>query len=82
MLDEVNMIIASTYDDAYLRRYRVMHNFKESGEEDDLKRHPDYINFCRKYIVGKESDDNLGLYDDDELGEFDKGWLKESYDID
>jgi len=35
------------------------------------------FNFCRKYLIGKESDEDLG-YDEDEIGRFDVGWWRES----
>jgi hypothetical protein len=77
MLYQMGPIILYKYDEDYVRSYRVQQNFKESDDDDRLRRHPDYISFRRKRIVGREPDYNLGLDDDDELGEFSKGWLKE-----
>jgi hypothetical protein len=77
MLCQMGPIILYKYDEDYVKSYRVLQNLVGSYGDDRLRRHPDYINFCRKRIVGRESDYDLGLDDDDELGEFRKGWLKE-----
>jgi hypothetical protein len=78
MLYQMGPVILYKYDEDHIRSYRVLQNFKEPDDDDRLRRHPDYINFCRKRIVGRESDYDMGLDDDDEVGEFTKGWLKES----
>jgi hypothetical protein len=72
MLQESEYIfITSEYDDAYLRRYRIYYNFVDS---DDLERHPDYVNFCKKRIVTKDPDVDIELDRPDVLGEFDRGF--------
>jgi hypothetical protein len=60
------------YDDAYLRRYRILLNFNEEPEHTNVERHPDYTNFCKKYIESKDPGVDMELYEDDELGEFDR----------
>lgn len=66
MLEHINPVVVYKYDDVYIRSYRIRQNFYDH----QFRSHPDYINFFRKYIVSKESDYDLGLEDDDELGEF------------
>jgi hypothetical protein len=45
--DYVGLIIVSKYDDDYIERYRVLHNFGKS-EDMDLERHPGYVSLCRR----------------------------------
>jgi hypothetical protein len=80
MLVPVELTIVSKYDENYLRKIRVLHNFKEHIDG-GLEKHPDYIDFCKKYIVTRNSEVDDELYEDDELGEFEHGYLDGEYTI-
>jgi hypothetical protein len=59
MLENINPFIVYRYDDAYISNFRVRQNFYDY----EFEKHPDYIDFYRKYILSKQSEtaNNLKL---------------------
>ena len=76
MLAVGGFTIVYRYDVHYIKNERILHNFKES--EDDYysseERHPDYVDFCKKRIVTKDTDVDIELDKPDVMGEFDRGF--------